>query len=251
MAVMEALAAVRTASPIIHQVGAAWFFAETTLEAGKTLGMPNGFAWYVAGRGGVLGPEHPAVIAAAFGFFNPDLVAKMWGAGTGTKPATEVGALYAGASADFGRAHFGNFPGAARAVELTQKLIDAAPTMGRVLFTGWKAFPRPSDAAGALELNLQTLRELRGDAHIQAVAVQGLTAVEAIVAQEGPDRAKRFGWAEPYPDRAALADRWQQAEHLTDDMMAATHRAAFSDAELLEFVGLMQQVPAFVTPAGA
>ena len=52
-----------------------------TLKIGSEAGYPNGFAWYVAGRGGVLGDVDADVIVSAFAYFNPKIVRKMWLAG--------------------------------------------------------------------------------------------------------------------------------------------------------------------------
>ena len=90
----------------------------------------------------------------------------------------------------------------------------------------------PVDIGEALGL-IQSLR----------VAAQGLSPVEAIVAQSGAERAKNFGWADPYPDAAALADRRQAAEDATDQMVAARYEV-LSDDERTEFVALVESAKA-------
>ena len=61
---------VATACPIINDTGAAFYFTPATAARGAALGL-DAYQFYALGRGGVLGDVEPAVISAAFGYFNP------------------------------------------------------------------------------------------------------------------------------------------------------------------------------------
>jgi len=54
-----------------------FIFHPETVARGKELGL-DGFRFYFLGRGGVLGDVDAAVVHAAFGYFSPDLIGKMW-----------------------------------------------------------------------------------------------------------------------------------------------------------------------------
>jgi hypothetical protein len=135
--------------------------------------------------------------------------------------------------------------GAERAATLGRRLIDSVQPCGHALFTAWRSVPVPPDGAGALALTFQTLRELRGDCHIHACGAVALTPLEAIVARDGAERAKDFGWPEPYPDPAPLAAARQEAEDLTDRQMQRVYGALTSD-ERAEFVALIGEAKAAI-----
>ena len=61
----------------LGDIGAAFYFAPETLQQGKEVGL-DGFRFYFLGRGGVLGDVEAGVIRAAFGYFEPGLVEKIW-----------------------------------------------------------------------------------------------------------------------------------------------------------------------------
>ena len=67
----------QTACPALGDVGAAFYCVPETLGVGKELGL-DGMRWYMIGRGGVLGDVESPVIASAFGYFKPSMVAKLW-----------------------------------------------------------------------------------------------------------------------------------------------------------------------------
>src|ERR1700678_1917892 len=104
---MDLEALVDDVSPVMQVLGAAFYFTPETLARGKDLGL-DGFRFYFLGRGGVLGDVEPPVVQSAFGYFQRDLVAKIWTTARARTTATprEVGAMYMAASQDFGRLHF-------------------------------------------------------------------------------------------------------------------------------------------------
>ena len=77
---------VAVACPKISDMGWAFYFVPDTVARGEELGL-DVVSFYVLGRGGVLGDVESTVIASAFGYFNPTLVAAMWDAARKRTPA--------------------------------------------------------------------------------------------------------------------------------------------------------------------
>src|SRR5471030_2963779 len=98
---------VTVACPKIANMGWAFYFVPETFARGEKLGL-DGISYYMMGRGGVLGDVESSVIASAFGFFNPTLVASMWEAGRKIVDPRKAGHAYMECCADFGRSHFGD-----------------------------------------------------------------------------------------------------------------------------------------------
>ena len=80
MTTASALDTARRIAAPVGMLGGGFMLDPSVLGAGKEAGYPNGFVYYVVGRGGVLGDVHADVVVSAFGFFAPDLVSKMWNA---------------------------------------------------------------------------------------------------------------------------------------------------------------------------
>jgi hypothetical protein len=216
-----------------------------TLAAGTEAGYANGFAWYTAGRGGVLGDVDADVVISSFAYFEPGLVRKMWEAGTAVEGARAAGRRYAKACADWGAKRLSGVAGMDRLAQLADKVIDKASVEGLTLFAGWRAEERPSDPAAHAYFDIHLLRELRGCVHIIATTAQGLSALESILtdANGGAGRAKMFGWAEPFPDTASLTAQRQAAEQDTDRLLAKFYEVltGAERAELVELVGQAQE----------
>lgn len=103
MTQLGALETIRAVSPQINDVGGRFMLHLDTLAIGTQAGYPNGYAWYITGRGGVLGDADADVVAATFAFFNPQTVRKMWQAGIAVEGARRSGTRYATACAAWGR----------------------------------------------------------------------------------------------------------------------------------------------------
>lgn len=224
----------------VGDLGGRWMLAEETIGGAREWGYPNGYAYYVVGRGGVLGDVGSDVVASAFGFFAPGLVRKMWEAGVGVEGAAASANRYAAACAQFGRSRLQGFAGAARLSELAGRVAAQADATGLALFAGWRAQPLPDDAEGRAFFLMHVLRELRGSAHIVAVVASGLAPVEAVLATGGEENAQRFGWAGPFAEVAP--DAKHAAEALTDRIVARLYGAVLSDDEGAELVGLVRDM---------
>ena len=231
---MDAAAAVAAASPIIFKVGGAWYFDPVSRAKAAEYGL-KAYPFYFAGRSGVIGDIGAANVVAAIPFFEPGLVTKQWGTATAERSPSELGRAAADALAEWGRAKFAGIDSAGRTAELGRRIVEGAEAFGRPLFTAWRAVPVPDDAPAALAFTIQSLRELRGDSHILACAVLGLSPLEAVVGRDGTEHAGQFGWAEPYPDPAAVSATRTEAEELTDRQMIGFY-GVLSGAELDELV---------------
>jgi hypothetical protein len=103
------------------------------------------------------------------------------------------------------------------------------------LFVGWRDMPVPDDPIGAATMTVMTLRELRGDIHIQSISASGVAPLEADFFTRGEQGVQLHGWKPPYPDVAHHADAMAAAHASTSARMGRIYEAALSDAELDAF----------------
>ncbi len=198
--------------------GAPWYFDPQTLAAGKEHNL-DGFRFYFLGRGGVLGDVEAEVVASAFGYFNPALVDKIWTTAKERMAPRDAARLYLSCCHQFGRDHFAAVDGLDAYCAAAEKVNDAIDPAGLALYAGIDSEPVPDDApARALHLTA-VLREARGSAHLLAIVASGL-APRIAHAIKRPTEGKEFGWDDtPEPTADDLA-RWQQAEELTNRVLA-------------------------------
>ncbi|GAA3742100.1 SCO6745 family protein [Salinactinospora qingdaonensis] len=239
----DTLSFVRAACPVVHRIGGAWFFTEDVAREGAKVGVTDRFALYAAGRGGVLGDCHPDVVASAFAFFPPQLVAAKYREGIAATPPMECARAYAAGLAAWGDRLLGDLPGVERLADFGRRIADSVRPMGLPLFAGWRALPAPSGPGGAAALALQVLRELRGDLHIHAVVAKELTPLEAILGKDGPERARELSYPEPYPPIEDFVDRREAAEDLTDRLVAPAY-AVLDATERSDFLSLLRAAEA-------
>ncbi len=231
---MTPLEAVRGCAGPLGKLGGAWMFDPVVHARGEALGLST-WAWYHCGRGGVLGDGPADVVVAAFGFFPPVQQAAAWEEGRAVRPAPETARLYAQACADWGSRSLDPAP---RLVELLDRVHAAAPLTGLPVFAGWRALAPtvPTDDAGRLALALQVGRELRGGAHLVAVAAHGVDPLQAVMSgRYGAANARFFGWPEPWPDPELARDAMAAAEAMTDRIVEPAF-AVLSDGERDELV---------------
>jgi len=229
-----------------HLVAETFMLDPATRAAGRERGLRSWPAYYV-GRGGVLGDVAAEVVEAAFVFLPAASVAKGWAAGTAVLTPEDGAQLFGGLAASWGRDRLAalTVQEVGRLAVLAAAVVDAAPVGCLPLFAGWRAQPRPADAAGCAGLLLHCLRELRGGLHGVAVVAAGLDPVEAIVAGPyGEDNAAWFGWTPPYPAvTPELAARWAAAEEVTVARLATAY-SVLSRSELAELAALTGRVGA-------
>jgi hypothetical protein len=237
----------RVSEPINH-LGSAFYFTPETVAAGRTMGL-DGFRFYFLGRGGVLGDVEWPVVLAAFGYFRPALVEKMWTTAKARVPARDAARAYLECARDFGRERFAALDALDAFCGAAETVVDAAMVdpSGLALFAGLAAESRPPDLpARAMQL-VATLRELRGSAHLLAVVATGLTTPVAHRIRR-PDALEMFGWGPddvraPTPDDEALL---AAAEEHTDRLIAP----AYATLDAAGAAALVAGVDALVAAAG-
>jgi hypothetical protein len=233
----SALTSVQAFAQPVNDLGGRWMLDPEVLGPCRDAGYPNGYAYYMVGRGGVLGDVDADVVSSAFGFFAPSLVRTMWERGVVVEGARAAATRYGAACAAFGRSRLSGLDGAARLAELAGRLAGGVDAAGLALFAGWRAEPLPDDAEGRAYFLLHVLRELRGSVHLVGVIASGITPLDAVLAAGGAAAAERFGWQGPFTDVPTTAK--QLAERLTDEMMARLCGAVLTDDELQELTGLV------------
>jgi hypothetical protein len=193
----------------------------------------------------VLGDAEPAVVTAAFGYFNPSVVAAVWGAARAKVTPRAAGALFMECCADHGRAKLGAVAGLAPFAASAEKVVAAAEVDGLSLFAGIAAEPLAEDLPGRAMQLVAVLREFRGSAHLIAVRAAGVSAKVAHFVSR-PNDGRMFGHADSVEptaaDRAAMAD----AERITDRIVAPAY-AVLTEAERAEFVAVLQAIEAALT----
>ena len=96
----------------------------------------------------MLGDVDSAVIASAFGYFNPTLVATMWDAARTVLAPRAAGHAYMECAAAFGRRTFGPLEGLDAFCAAAGAVNDAADTAGLALYAGITTEPLVDDPAG-------------------------------------------------------------------------------------------------------
>jgi hypothetical protein len=199
------------------RIGWYFYFDPATRSVGEKLGL-GAYEFYLLGRGGALGDVAASIVSSAFGFFNPDGIARDWNRiRTVVSPAVAAQA-YFDECGKRGSERLGGVSGLAEYIHAADIVIEQANTAGIPLFAGHRQLTCTDDLAGRAMQKANMLRELRGGFHLCAVLAAGLTPVQAHTMQN-PGRLKGFGWDEAAqlpPDSEA---RMLDAEKLTNQML--------------------------------
>lgn len=171
----------RTLEPIHGLI----YFAPEAGEAYQAVGLPSAMG-YFASRSAAMGPV-PAevVIATFFNFFPPFVRQTIPEAWSIASPAAILDARLAAADKAL-RARLGELA-AGRAVEeaavLGRRAAEAATQWpeGRPLFAAHASLPWPDEPLLGLWHAQTLLREFRGDGHIAAMTVEGVSGLEALI----------------------------------------------------------------------
>ncbi len=240
----DGIATAHAAAPVVTERGGGFMISSEAKAAGEDGGY-RGWALYLAGRGGVLGPAPVEVVESLFPFHAPAVLRSGWVAGLAVRPVQETVARYVEVCRAWGRRRYSGLDGAERLAELLGRVVDAAEPVGWPLFAGWRRIELAADAPARVAQLLHVLREHRGGAHLSAVRLAGLSPLEAIVAGPGgPGNAAFFGWPEPYPvvDEDVVVRR-TRAEELTDELVGPAYGALSADeaGELLDLLEKLGQ----------
>lgn len=212
-----------TTDELVYVLGSAYYFEPRTLARGKELGL-DGFRFYFLGRGGVLGDVEAPVVASAFGYFEPSLLARMWDSARRRVAPRVAGRAHLECAHRFGRERFGGVDGLDRFCAAAEAVVAAADPAGLALFAGYAAEPLPADLpARAMQL-VAVLRELRGSAHLLAVVAEGLSPRVAHYLKR-PGDYELFGWRADQAPEVTDADRAAHAaaEARTDRLLAVPY----------------------------
>jgi hypothetical protein len=230
-----ALAVVQSTSVPIHDIGTAVYLSPDVMGWAGEWGWSNPFAFYFAGRGGMLGEVTPDVVTSALGWFCPDAVSAMFNEGIGVAGARGAAERMAEAHARWGEKHFADVDGLEEATAVSEEVVNGLEGSAIPLFVGWREATPGDTAAGRAAQLMQMLREWRGGLHLVATTAVGLSPLEAILTNEGEGQAKFFGWAEPFPEVAAIKAKHEEAEAMTDRLCAATLAQALPADKLPAF----------------
>jgi len=215
----------RDAGKKVGPLGGAFMMNPTTGVYGEGLGL-DFLSFYALGRGGVLGDVDGSVVADAFFFFEPGLVAGTWDAAKQKMDPKVAAQHYADACAVWGREKFGDIADIGTFTKLADRVAQAhEPTPSSALYAGWREMPLPDDAAGRAAVQVALLlRELRGGAHVDAIKKVGVAPVEA-VATNSPHMFQIFGWTCDMPATEGLREKCDEAEDITDATVAPAFEA--------------------------
>jgi len=211
--------------PKIRDLGWAHYFVAETMQRGTELGL-DGLRFYFIGRGGVLGDVEASVVRAAFGYFEPGLITKMWDSSRRVIDPRTAGRDYVACAAEHGRRKLSDVADLEAFVAALDAVNDAADETGLSLYAAAKAEPFVEDAPGRAMQLLALLREFRGSAHLMGLRVVGLDSATAHAANRPGDLAM-FGWAsDALPE---ITDehraRRDEAERLTDQIVRPAYAA--------------------------
>jgi hypothetical protein len=246
--------------------GAIYFVPEAREEY-ASIGITDRMAGYFASRSAAMGAVSAEVVTATFFNFDPDLVTRsmdgVWAIAT---PDMVLDARLHAADRMIRRLapEALDSPDVVEAVGLARVAADVAcgHLAGRPLFAGHTSLPWPDEPHLALWHAQTLLREFRGDGHIAALTMEGLSGCEALVSHAAAgdvsaevlqgsrqrtdddwsaavDRLRSIGWLD---DRLTFTDagrdRRAWIERRTDELAVVPYAALGADrcARLRELV---------------
>lgn len=173
----------RTLEPIHALI----YFAPEAAEAYEAIGLPPAMGGYFASRAAALGAVPAEVVIATFFNFHPGFVREtIPSAWAIAAPDVVLGARLVAADKAL-RARLGDeaasSPEVGEAAVLARRAAESAMQWpeGRPLFAGHAARPWPDDPLLVLWHAQTLLREFRGDGHIAAMTVEGVSGLDALI----------------------------------------------------------------------
>jgi hypothetical protein len=160
------------------------YFVPEARQRYADLGLADPRTGYFASRSAAFGPVPPEVVIATFFNFSPVLVRRaLQGAWDTVTPAKLIDARLDAADAALRRAGVHDRQDLAETTALARRAAEAAceHIQGRPLFAAHAALPWPDEPVPALWHAQTLLREYRGDGHVSALLLEGLTGLEALV----------------------------------------------------------------------
>lgn len=176
----------------LEPVHAVTYFAPEARAALDDLGYRGFWMSYFAARSAPLGPVPPEVVTAVFCNFTPERVAKAlptaWETAT---PATVLRLREQAAVAALRRYGITDTEPVRTAAALLAKAARHAPLEARPLFAANRALSWPQEPVAQLWHAATLLREHRGDGHVAALSVLGISGRESNVLHAAADRVPR------------------------------------------------------------
>ncbi|MEA3185906.1 MAG: hypothetical protein QOC57_1943 [Ilumatobacteraceae bacterium] len=231
----------------IQQFVRGWMTGPTTDRLAADLGLQSGTDLWIVGRAAVLGDGDADVAAAGLAFLAPDRVRAAWESLPDGLTHRQVADAYTRLCCSWGSSELARFDRSrmARLDELGRRIADAADGSLGTVFAGWRAQPPPDDVNARVALTMHVLRELRGGAHIIAVAACGITPLDAVLAspapppRSGPVWAEHLGWSGPFRDAEWARQARSEAERLTSRILVPIY-GSLGDRDLEEFAELVE-----------
>jgi hypothetical protein len=189
---------------------------------------------YVGGRAASLGEPSPPVVAAAFAWFEPNVLASWYEAARAAAPRDQlVTARDSATAASLAEILAGDDP--AGTADLLADAAEGADGTGRPLFSGLRGRGRPRDPYQRLWWACDLVREHRGDSHVAVANAAGLGPIEMNVLTECwlgmplLSYTATRGWSEAAM-RAAV-DGLETRGWLGDGVLTDTGRAVRAELE--------------------
>jgi len=247
------LAAAAAARPV-GELETAWSTDPRTLRRAREVEV-SGWAFYVAGRAGVLGDDvDPDTVAAAVGTIAPDALRDGWQAAQRVGPST-IAAARLDECARWGDERLAEVADV-RLVELLARVVNGADATAMPVFAATRTMVAAAgessrDGAGAqAALLVHALSELRTAALLVACRATGLRPIEALIAgPEGEQEAVTLGWSRPFPSRLAVLRRYTYAGALADKITGGAF-AALDASERTELVDRLTAASSAVAVGG-
>lgn len=163
----------------VEPVATVSFWSRPAYDRYEAFGLDflTGYVW---SRSSVLGEAEPAVVAAAFGVFEPGAVAGLLDAARQACSLADIrSARERGATEALQEAIGADPDGLDETVSALREAALCADVAGRPLYAGAKAQPFPEDRHAALWHAATLVRECRGDSHLGACVAAGVSGLEA------------------------------------------------------------------------
>lgn len=255
------------------------YFTPDAPPAYAAIGISSPRAGYFLSRSAAMGAVPADVVIATFFNFHPGLVRRAMDGGWATaSPEAVTAARLDAVDRSLRRAFGSEMLGSAelgRAADLIRRaaLVACEHPEGRPLFAGHASLPWPDEAHLVLWHAQTLLREFRGDGHVAALTLAGLSGLDALLSHAGsgdvPAEVLRVTrawsedeWAtglESFAARgfvdgagaftAAGRAQRQQIEAATDDAALVAYQA-LTDDEASEVVAIGRTLSDLVVAAG-
>jgi hypothetical protein len=214
-------------------VNAIMYYAPETRAATDALGLKGGWMSYFGCRGAPLGAATAPVVSALFYVFHPQMVARaIPDAWSYAAPAALLDARLAAIDGAMRRVlgeDVVSSSSLSRAAESAAAAVAGCDMAGRPVGAANQAVPEPDEPHLRLWQALTSIREHRGDGHVDRLVEAGVSPSEALVLQAATRRSPEDGLRS---HRGWSADEWSAAaaslaaRGLVDDEMRITSAGA-------------------------